>query len=102
MFPICVDNDPLSSFDARSTYCKDDMLKIVKGKEPLNLFELILKLCKLTSHPISSGILPALFSLHLSQVMKLLNPTQNFTRNYLVCVHFNLFIFYKEREKREL
>lgn len=91
MFSICVDNDPLSSFDARSTYCKDDMPKKVEGKEPLNLLELIPKLCKLTSLPISSGILPALIPLHLYQLMKLLNPIQNFTHKYLVCVHFNLF-----------
>lgn len=59
MFPISLDNDPLSSLEAKSTYCKDEMLKKLAGKEPLNLLELMPKLSKLISPPISSGIFPA-------------------------------------------
>lgn len=58
MFPISEDNAPLNMFLDNKIYVKEDMLKMVDGKGPDNLFELMSNICNLRRWRISSGIIP--------------------------------------------
>lgn len=59
-FPNFLGNAPsMILFEMSISSKEEDMLKMVEGKGPLNLFDPIYKYCKLLRRPISSGITPA-------------------------------------------
>lgn len=67
-FPNFLGNAPsMILFEMSISSKEEDMLKMVEGKGPLNLFDPIYKYCKLLRRPISSGITPARFLHHLQK-----------------------------------
>lgn len=77
-FPNFLGNAPsMILFEMSISSKEEDMLKMVEGKGPLNLFDPIYKYCKLLRRPISSGISPARFLHHLQKKKIRFNDQEN-------------------------